>query len=517
MSQEIEAAEVLREAREGEERRNERLLQAIFDHAPVGIEIFDREGISRRMNLTQSQLFGLPSVDAVSGRFNVRTDPMAVSSGASAQFERALLGESVPPWDQVVSLPTAGPDGRLAVKRVVLNRLFFPVHDERGEIDAVISIAWDNTARSEAERALRETESRLWQILEALPVGVLVHGRGGGLVYSNEVAQRILWNGSELRPLVRAGTREPYPPAHLPGARALRGEISEVDDVEVDAPEQSIPLLVSGSPVVDEAGKPQLAVSVFVDLTETRRLARTQDEFVSTVSHELRTPLTSIRGSLSLLSAEVGGPIPERMRPLLDIALRNTERLLVLINDLLDIQRLEAGFHDIVLEEAELGPLVERALEDNQTYSAQQGVTFRVVCLEPDLRVRADARRFFQVMANLLSNAAKFSPPRGEVEVGTARVGGWARISVRDHGPGIPEEFRSRIFSRFAQADASTTRSRGGTGLGLSISKELVDLMGGRLTFETALGRGTTFHLDLPALRRTWTGQVRMVPGGPAV
>ncbi|HBL27483.1 MAG TPA: hypothetical protein DD490_11665, partial [Acidobacteria bacterium] len=292
--------ELTREGREGERRRNERLLQAIFEHAAVGIEIFDRDGVSQRMNQAQSRLFGLPSVDAVSGRFNVRTDPVAISSGAAEHFERALQGESVPPWDQVLNLPSTGPDGSLVVREVVLNRLFFAVHDEQGEIDAVVALAWDNTARAKAERALRETESRLWQILEALPVGVLVQGSAGDLLFSNEVALRLLWDGGEPRPLVRSGTREPYPVESLPAARALRGEISEVDDVEVvvAAPDANIPLLVSGSPVVDAAGKPQLAVSAFVDLTEARRLARTQDEFVSTVSHELRTPLTSIRGSL---------------------------------------------------------------------------------------------------------------------------------------------------------------------------------------------------------------------------
>ena len=165
--------ELTREGREGERRRNERLLQAIFEHAAVGIEIFDRDGVSQRMNQAQSRLFGLPSVDAVSGRFNVRTDPVAISSGAAEHFERALRGESVPPWDQVLNLPATGPDGSLVVREVVLNRLFFAVHDEQGEIDAVVALAWDTTARAKAERALRETESRLWQILEALPVGVL--------------------------------------------------------------------------------------------------------------------------------------------------------------------------------------------------------------------------------------------------------------------------------------------------------------------------------------------------------
>jgi signal transduction histidine kinase len=373
-------------------------------------------------------------------------------------------------------------------------------------------MAWDNTARAEAERSLRESEdlyrklaqslheseSRLRQILEAMTVGVIVTGRDGKLLSVNLLARQLLYRGAAAQPLVRAGTYETYPAGLLPTARALQGEVSQCEDVEVLTPQGPVPLLITGSPVVDAAGVPELAVTVFMDMTAQRQLAAAQSDFISTVSHELRTPFTSIRGSLALLVGGVAGPLPERVRPLVEIALRNSERLLILINDLLDIQRLESGNMELSLQELELTPLVEQALEDNNAFASQLGVTFRLFRGEAGLRVRVDPNRLLQLMANLLSNAAKFSPLEGTVEIGVERHSGWARVSVRDQGRGIPPEFRSRIFSRFAQADSSSTREKGGTGLGLSICKALIERMGGFISFTTLIGEGTTFFFDLP-------------------
>jgi len=250
---------------------------------------------------------------------------------------------------------------------------------------------------------------------------------------------------------------------------------------------------------------------IYDDITSNRlaheallRLTQAQNDFISTVSHELRTPLTSIRGSLALLSADVPGALPEPLRPLIDIALRNTERLLTLINDLLDIQRIESASLDLDLQDVELSPVVVEALEDNQAFGAQFGVSFRLSASETGLHVLGDPRRLLQLMANLLSNAAKFSPAGGVVEITVERRDTRARVAVHDHGPGIPDDFQPRIFTRFAQADSSTTRQKGGTGLGLSICKALIEHMGGTIGFTTTTapspGHGTTFHFELPLL-----------------
>ncbi|HSK78568.1 MAG TPA: ATP-binding protein [Thermoanaerobaculia bacterium] len=235
-------------------------------------------------------------------------------------------------------------------------------------------------------------------------------------------------------------------------------------------------------------------------MAEQVRLARIQTDFISTVSHELRTPLTSIKGALYLLAGGAAGPISETARHIVDIAKRNSERLLALINDLLDTQQIESGRLEMKLQEMEVMPLVQQALEDNRVFGSQFGVRFLLAGTAPGVCARLDANRFLQVMANLLSNAAKFSPPEGDVEITVARKNGRLRISVRDHGPGIPEEFHARVFDRFAQADSSSTRPQGGTGLGLNITKALVERMGGSITFETAMGAGTTFTFELPAV-----------------
>jgi DNA-binding response OmpR family regulator len=238
-------------------------------------------------------------------------------------------------------------------------------------------------------------------------------------------------------------------------------------------------------------------VAVIRDATERRRIAEMKDAFVSTVSHELRTPLTSIAGSLGLVAAGAGGRLPEKAARLIDIAHANSRRLVRLINDILDVEKLEAGQLKMTLAPLDLRDVAARAVEGIQGYADQLGVG---VSLNdgPPAPVRGDGDRLIQVATNLLSNAVKFSPSGGEVRVTVNPETRIARLSVSDRGPGIADEFRSRIFGKFAQADSTDAREKGGTGLGLAIAKEIAERHGGRLWFESAEGEGATFHLDLP-------------------
>ena len=241
------------------------------------------------------------------------------------------------------------------------------------------------------------------------------------------------------------------------------------------------------------------------DVTEQKRLEsdrrqveRMKSEFVSTVSHELRTPLTSIRGSLGLLEGGIVGELPGPAQELVRIARANTERLIRLINDILDLEKMESGKLDFQLEPVELGPLLAQALEAHQGYAQQWGASLALAVSVHDARAVIDTDRFLQVLANLLSNALKFSPRGERVTLRLERVGTRLRVSVEDRGPGIPESFRARVFEKFAQADGSDSRRKGGTGLGLSISRSLVEGMGGTLDFVTREGSGTTFRVELP-------------------
>src|SRR6185503_9432596 len=183
-----------------------------------------------------------------------------------------------------------------------------------------------------------------------------------------------------------------------------------------------------------------------------------------------------------------------------DLAERNGQRLLDLINEVLDIEKLESGRVSLVPETIALDELVVESLQLNQGYADRFQVRLRVEGVLPKLNVRADRKRLMQVMTNLLSNAAKFSPPGGAVDVIATTQTGKVRISVCDRGPGIPEKFRSRIFGRFAQADSVDSRIKGGAGLGLAICKRLIELMQGQIAFVDRPGGGTSFFFELPVM-----------------
>ena len=239
-------------------------------------------------------------------------------------------------------------------------------------------------------------------------------------------------------------------------------------------------------------------ISTYSDVTDRKKMERTKDEFVSTVSHELRTPLTSIQGALGLIAGGALGTPPPEMRAMIDIAHSNSERLVRLINDILDIEKIESGGLEFRLLRQPLSPILLKAIVANAGYAAQCDVRIRFEERAPGAQADIDADRLLQVMANLLSNAAKFSKPGDTVVVALEPWGKMLRIAVADHGPGIPTEFHEKIFGRFAQADTSDSRKKGGTGLGLGIVRALVERMHGTASFSSQIGVGTTFFVDLP-------------------
>lgn len=255
------------------------------------------------------------------------------------------------------------------------------------------------------------------------------------------------------------------------------------------------------------AGPPEF-VAVIRDISERKRVEQMKSEFVATVSHELRTPLTSIAGSLGLVRGGVAGELPERAQRLVEIAHANSQRLVRLINDMLDIEKIESGKMAFHIEPVALAPLLEHVIEAMRGFAQGYGVEL-VLAGVPEMSVMADHDRLVQVVTNLVSNAVKFSPTRGRVEVSAHIHDDRCRIVVADRGDGIPEAFKARIFSKFAQADASDSRQKGGTGLGLSIVKELATRMDGSVGFDDRDGGGTAFYVDLrpaaPAARKRVT------------
>ncbi|QDG50644.1 GAF domain-containing protein [Persicimonas caeni] len=253
-----------------------------------------------------------------------------------------------------------------------------------------------------------------------------------------------------------------------------------------------------GFPIRDRHGKTYRIAGVAVDITRQHEIKKMKDEFISIVSHELRTPLTPITGIFRLLAENSDEELSERSRQMVDLGLRNARRLLRIIDDLLDMQKLSLEKVDFDEEILDLYEVVSEAVEINAALGEPRGVRVELDAPDEPLCVQADRGRLLQVFTNLLSNAIKFTDEGTSVDVAVRRINQRGQVSVRDHGPGIPPEARANIFEKFTQADSSMTRKHGGTGLGLTIAKSIVGRLDGRINFDSEVGEGTTFYVEFP-------------------
>ncbi len=252
------------------------------------------------------------------------------------------------------------------------------------------------------------------------------------------------------------------------------------------------------TPLVNPNGRILSVIAQGRDMSSQLEAERMKKEFTSTLSHELRTPLTSIIGSLQLINAGVMGEVQRDVLDMTEVAERNGQRLLDLINDLLDAEKLRAGKFEILPEWLVIDEVLQEALLLNRAFAERYQVQLVAARSLPETRVFADRKRLLQVLTNLVSNAAKFSPEGEAVELDLEDHGSRVRINVRDRGPGIPKAFRAKIFSRFAQADSSVARGKGGSGLGLAICKQLIERMHGQIGFEDRTDGGSIFWVEIP-------------------
>jgi PAS domain S-box-containing protein len=460
--------------------------QAIFTSSPIGILTLNESGSIESLNPAAERMFDC-TAEAVMRRDIGRLIELGGSndvSSASSLRQLASAGGA----GEFAGRSDAGPDFPIEVaitQMPIGDRLMFVVF-----------------VRDLRDRQIAEEKFRL--VVESSPSGMIMTDADGTMLMVNAETEKLFGFeraeliGQSVDILVPARLRE----GHLqqrrhfgahPKARPMTAR-RELCGRRKDGTE--FPVEIGLNPI--RMRDALHILSVVIDISEHKRIERMKDEFVATVSHELRTPLTSIAGSLGLLIGGAAGSLPTPAKRLMSIAYTNSQRLVRLINDILDLEKIESGKITFALQQVDILGIVEQAVEANRGFADSYGSRLLLDPGSDTCLVHADIDRMIQVVTNLLSNAIKFSPAGGEVVVAIARHGDVVRVSVRDHGTGIPDEFKSHIFEKFAQADSSDSRKKGGTGLGLNIARQIVVQHGGTLAFDRAPGGGTVFYFDLP-------------------
>jgi len=375
---------------------------------------------------------------------------------------------------------------------------------------------------AEARRRVEAAHADLLATLETVPAALMIFNTDSSVRLRNRAATDVFGiepQNPELRKNYWARFKRiakdgaPIPPDQWISARALRGESVYNEELEIHHPDGRVfPILASGAPLRNDLGHVAGAVVAFQDISRLREVDRMKDEFVSIVSHELRTPLTSIRGSVQLVLDEPDSvPDPEH-RQLLQIALNNCERLVRIINDILDVAKIESGNITLHRKLVNIADLVRQSIQVVEGPASAAQVTIDAK-LPARLRpVMADPDRIVQALVNLLSNAVKFAPQGSTVSVTAAGSESMITLAVSDQGEGIAPENLTRLFKKFQQVDSSSSRRKGGTGLGLAITKALVEQHGGRIFVDSEIHKGTRFSFTLPAATAAEAESVSLAP-----
>jgi PAS domain S-box-containing protein len=482
---------------------SEQRLRTVMDNVPDGIVTFRADGIVESINPAAASVFGWPADELV-----------------GLSVDRLVQGL---PWGRVAA--RLGIAGVGEIRPSVLGHRMetvgrrrdgtrFPLELTIGRADlegrpVFVAVGRDISGRRAADAALEAARRRSRLLLDTVAEGILGIAREGTVTFANPAAGAMLLR--EPGEIVGCPVDEVLPrmtaEGDVPSFRAtlLEEVLGEGGHTPVrierrvwrgDGTVFPAEIVVAAA----EGDEGVAAVLLFRDLTERYEIDRMKDEFVSVVGHELRTPLTSIRGSLGLLEGGVAGELPAEAQRMLTIATTNTDRLVRLINDILDLERIESGRVELELEQVPVRELLDATIEVVGATADAAQVTLAVEA--QDVTVAADRDRLVQALVNLAGNAVKFSPPGETVVLACAPAADGVRVEVRDRGRGIPADRLDRIFERFEQVDPSDAREKGGTGLGLAIARSIAEAHGGRIEVASELGAGSTFCLLLPSADR---------------
>lgn len=423
-----------------------------------------------------------------------------------------------------ITLPEDSHNNRVVVERELANHSRFSVEyrirhadgsvrwvqelgrgifDQNNQLLYIDGFIWDITAQKEAQLALRASEQKLSSLYQLAPLAIVLSRFDDGVILdANPELQHML--GYDHHTLIHSRFADLTPASYDEQEQQQLNSLQQTGrygPYEKELLHQDghlVPVVQSGVLIQSASGEQQ-SWSIIQDITEHKRIEQMKNQFVSTVSHELRTPLTAISGALGLIGGGALGEVPKSMQNMLAIAQENSNKLSQLINDLLDIDKLVAGKMQFEFSTCSIKELLQQSVLHNQPYAEKYQASIRLDA-GIDGTVQLDPMRFHQIMANLLSNAAKFSPPGSEILVRLSQSGHEMMIEILDAGPGISVEFQQRMFEKFSQADSADARSKEGTGLGLAIVKELTERMHGHVSYRQRPEGGSCFALYFPTL-----------------
>ena len=477
------------------------IFRAVVDNVIDGIITIDGKGIIQTFNNAAENIFGYKAEEVIGQNVKLlMPEPYhSEHDGYLSNYRHTGEEKIIGIGREVTGLRKDGSTFPLdlAISKINLGKeLMFA------------GILRDITEERYHQAELEQSQQRLQSIVDNVFEGIITIDAKGTIDSFNLAAEKIF--GYKVTDVIGKNVKmlmpEPYHSEHdgylsnyMSGGKAkIIGIGREVEGQRQDG--STFPLFLAVTQI--KSHSEPLFVGMVRDLTEQKRLEKLKNEFVSTVSHELRTPLTSIRGSLSLIESGAMGEVGEKVTPLIKIALNNSERLILLINDILDIEKIESGKMDFELVNTDINDLIQQSVEEMDGYAKEHDVFLNFEKFNDFIQIYVDKNRMQQVLTNLISNAVKFSPKNDTVTIHIIPTKQRVRVEVHDNGPGIPEEFKKQIFQKFAQADSSDTKQKGGTGLGLNITKAIIEKFGGNIGFISPEGKGTTFFFDIPIVQK---------------